>query len=203
MLKRKKKTRPSGPPGQTADAQEAELERPQPSAPASTPSGDPTVPKNQRPSRQWEENYGDMVYDLFRSVLWNTKGADALYLSFWNQMDRILSQSRQAYERHARAWVLGSAIRVLLAGTHRHGRSLTASEQVMLDANLDIPARLRQFESYLHKLGATDQILLLLRDKFGLPYSEIATAMGYSEGALRIKRQQALRAMEEWLWDRT
>jgi DNA-directed RNA polymerase specialized sigma24 family protein len=156
-----------------------------------------------RPSHAWEENYGDLVYDLFYSVLWNHKGASTLYLSYWNQMDRHLAQAKEVYQRYARAWVLKGAIELLLEGIPKHGRTLTPSEQVMLDANLNIPARLRQFESYLHKLNATDQVLLLLRDKYGLPYEEISPALGLTEGALKLKRQQALRAMEEWLWDRT
>ncbi len=173
-------------------------------------SGDPTrgAPMNgaavpTRPSHSWEENYGDLVYDLFYSILWNHKGAGTLYLSFWNEMDRELSRRKEVYERHARSWVLRGAIQFVLTSVGKFGRSLTPSEQVMLDANLNIPARLRQFESYLHKLPHSDQILLLLRDKYGLPYGEISPAMGLTEGALKIKRQQALRAMEEWLWDRT
>jgi hypothetical protein len=161
------------------------------------------TPGASRPSHGWEENYGDMVYDLFYSILWNHKGAGTLYLAFWNEMDRELSRRSEVYERHARAWVLRGAIQFVLSSVGKLGRSLTPSEQVMLDANLNIPARLRQFESYMHKLPHSDQVLLLMRDKYGLPYEEISTAMGLSEGALKIKRQQALRAMEEWLWDRT
>jgi DNA-directed RNA polymerase specialized sigma24 family protein len=204
VLKRKKKIRPPGPPERQGDSIAKDSGS---TSHAQTESvSDSTKKKRaqpQRPSQRWEENYGDFIYDLFRSILWNSKGADTLYLSFWNQMDRELSQSTQTYERHARAWVVSAAVKTLLAGAPKLGRTLTASEQVMLDAHLNVPARLRQFESYLHKLGVSDQILLLLRDKYGLPYSDIAPAMGYSEGALKIKRQQALRAMEEWLWDRT
>jgi len=156
-----------------------------------------------RPSRSWEENYGDLVYDLFYSVLWNHKGAGALYLSFWNQMDKELSKNQETYSRYARSWVLRKATQLLTEGIPKHGRALTPSEQVMLDANLNIPGRLKEFESYLHKLSPDDQLLLLFRDKYGLPYEEIAPILELTEGALKLKRQQALRAMEEWLWDRT
>ena len=168
------------------------------------PSGEATpVQVQPRPSRVWEESYGDLVYDLFYSILWNHKGAGILYLAYWNQMDRELARNPVTYQRYARPWVLRGAIQMVTEGLPKYGRALTPSEQVMLDANLNIPARLKQFESYLHKLQPTDQVLLLLRDKYGLPYDEISAAMGHSEGALKIKRQQALRAMEEWLWDRT
>lgn len=95
----------------------------------------------QPPSQAWEQNYGDLVYDLFYSILWNHRGAGLLYLSFWNQMDRELARGGANYQRYARAWVLRSAIQVVVAGTAKHGRSLTPAEQVMIDANLDLEAR--------------------------------------------------------------
>lgn len=187
LKKKKKKTPPQGqPPGEPRSVVES-----------------PSAARPQAPSHAWEQNYGDLVYDLFYSILWNHKGAGLLYLSFWNQMDRELARGGATYQRYARAWVLRSAIQVLVAGSAKHGRSLTPAEQVMIDANLDLEARQAQFESYLHKLPPADHILLLLRDKFGLPYEEISAALGISEGAIRIKRQQALRSLEEWLWDRT
>ena len=162
---------------------------------------EPTV--SNRPSFSWEQSYGDLVYDLFYSILWNHKGAGALYLQFWNQMDRELTRQGANYQKYARAWILREAIDLLNQGVRKHGRTLTSAEQVMLDANLDLPARQVQFESYLHKLKPSDHILLLLRDKYGLPQEEIGAALGLSEGAIKIKRQQALRSLEEWLWDRT
>jgi len=165
--------------------------------------GSGPLAQSNRPSHTWEQNYGDLVYDLFYSILWNHKGAGTLYLSFWNQMDRELSKEQEHYQKYARPWVLRGAIESVLTGIQKHGRVLTPAEQVMLDANLDVHARQKQFESYLHKLSPQDHILMLLRDKYGLPYEEISAALGLSEGAIRIKRQQALRSLEEWLWDRT
>lgn len=147
-------------------------------------------------------NFGDLVYDLFHSVLWNHQGARVLHLRLWRTIDRRLQGGEAHPERHVRAWVLQEAVDLLLRSHRRLGRSLSPSEQVMLDANLNIPARLRQFEAYLHKLRAEEQILLLLRDKYGLPYAEIAAALRTPEGSLRVRHQQALRTLEEWLWDR-
>jgi DNA-directed RNA polymerase specialized sigma24 family protein len=73
----------------------------------------------------------------------------------------------------------------------------------MLDANSNLDGRFQQFDSYLHRLPVADQILLLLRDKFGIPYTELATALGVPEGSLKLRRQQALKALEDWLWSKT
>lgn len=148
-------------------------------------------------------NSGDLIYDLYYSVLWNHKGARALYLSLWRKIENDLKSQREPYQKYSRSWVLQVGVELLIQSSKSLGRSLSPSEQVMLDANLNIPARLRQFESYLHKLEITDQILLLLRDKYGLAYPEISAILGIPEGSLRIKHQQALRSLEEWLWDRT
>jgi DNA-directed RNA polymerase specialized sigma24 family protein len=148
-------------------------------------------------------NFGDLVYDLYYSILWNHQGARALYLSLWHQLDRELAHHPETYKKYSRAWVLQLAVDLLIRSNSKLGRALSPSEQVMLDANLNIPARLRQFDSYMHKLGVQDQILLLLRDKYGLPYSEVAATLQMPEGSLRVKHQQALRSLEEWLWDRT
>ncbi|MBU6374970.1 MAG: hypothetical protein KGQ59_03145 [Bdellovibrionales bacterium] len=148
-------------------------------------------------------NSGDLIYDLYYSVLWNHKGARALYLSLWRKIENDLKSQSEPYQKYSRSWVLQVGIDLLIRSSASLGRALSPSEQVMLDANLNIPARLRQFESYLHKLQISDQILLLLRDKYGLAYSEIAAILRIPEGSLRIKHQQALRSLEEWLWDRT
>ncbi len=154
-------------------------------------------------SAELNRNFGDLVYDLFYSVLWNHKGARILYLQLWRQLDRELGDGKSEFQKHSRAWILQRAIELLSRSQEKYGRALSPSEQVMLDANLNIPARLRQFDSYLHKLNIQDQILLLLRDKYGLPYAEVAATLRMPEGSLRIKHQQALRSLEEWLWDRT
>ena len=163
----------------------------------------PAPPRRSLASAELNRQFGDLVYDLFYSVLWNHKGARSLYLHLWRQLDREVGHGKPEYQKHSRAWVLQVAVELLIRSHEKHGRALSPSEQVMLDANLNIPARLRQFDSYLHKLGVLDQILLLLRDKYGLPYDEVAATLRMPEGSLRIKHQQALRSLEEWLWDRT
>ncbi|MEN9723822.1 MAG: Sigma-70, region 4 [Pseudomonadota bacterium] len=164
----------------------------------------PRDPANSaHPSFDLHRQWGDLTYDLLYSVLWNHVGTKTLYLELWARIDQALKKAEYGYQRHSRAWVLQVTTTTLFEKHQKYGRKLSPSEQVMLDANLNIPAKLRQFDSYLHKLPVRDHTLLLLRDKYGLPYGEIATILGMPEGSLRVQHQQALRSLQEWLWDRT
>lgn len=144
--------------------------------------------------------YGDLLFDLCESVLWSPSNAQ---LAFRAVLKAIrAARPSNAYQEYERAWVLKVACDELRTFARRHGRRLTPAEQVLLDASsLNVGARLKQFDSYFHRLDTEDQLLLLLRDKYGLPYPEIEAAMGAPEGSLKIRRQQALRTLEEWLWD--
>ncbi len=145
------------------------------------------------------ELYGDTLYDLCHSVLWSGSNAQIAFRSILK--DLRAASRKQRFQAHERPWVISVACARLRAFAQRHGRKLTPSEQIMLDANSDLQARLKQFDAYFHRLPVDDQILLLLRDKYGLPYGEIATALGIPEGSLKIQRQQSVRALEEWLWE--
>jgi DNA-directed RNA polymerase specialized sigma24 family protein len=145
--------------------------------------------------------YGDLLFDLCESVLWSPSSAQVAFRAILKELRK--SESSEPYVDYERAWVLKVACTRLRSYAENHGRRLTPSEQVMLDATLSIPARLKEFDSYFHRLPTEDQILLLLRDKYGLPYQEISAAMGLPEGSLKLRRQQSLRTLEEWLWDQT
>ena len=147
------------------------------------------------------QNFGDLTFDLFYSILWSRRGAETLYLRFWRKLEGNLRNNTVEYEKYARAWVLQTAVELLMQHQPKLGRSPSPSERVMVDSNLNVPARLRSLESYLHRLPIQDQILLNLRNKYGLPYPEIASILRLPEGTLRTKQQQALRSLEEWLWD--
>ena len=143
---------------------------------------------------------GDLLFDLCEAVLWSPITAQ---LAFRGILKSIRRQAQpQGYKEHERAWVLQIACDKLLNLSARHGRKLTSSEQIKLDSSDTVVSRLQQLDSYFHRLTTQDQILLLLRDKYGLPYPEISTALEIPEGSIKLRRAQALRALEEWLWDR-
>ncbi len=143
--------------------------------------------------------YGDLLFDLCESVLWSPTNAQIAFRDVIRHLQRE-ARGEDPYQAFERAWVLRIAIDRLIPLSKRHGRRLTSSEQIMLDASLKLSARLKEFDSYFHRLSTEDQILLLIRDKYGIPYPEIAAAFGVPEDSLKVRRQQALRTLEEWLW---
>lgn len=142
--------------------------------------------------------YGDLLFDLCESILWSPENAQIAFRTILKNLKSGSSENQfSAYER---AWVLRIACEELRALTRKFGTSLTPSEQIRLDSNANFNARMEDFELYFRRLDIDDQLVLLLRDKYGLTYDEIASALGVPEGSVRVSRQQALRAMEEWLW---
>lgn len=140
-----------------------------------------------------------MLFDLCESVLQSSTYAQIVFRSI---LKRIRYGNRfQKYSGYERSWVLRIACDKLLSLSRQQGQHVPLEDQIKLDASDQVSARLKQFNVYFRRLMPEDQILLLLRDKYGIPYGEIATAMATPEGSLKIRRQQALRALEEWLWN--
>jgi RNA polymerase sigma factor (sigma-70 family) len=143
--------------------------------------------------------YGDLLFDLCESVLWSPVNAQTAFRAIVKDLKR--SAAAHSYVNYERAWVLRTACARLVDLVRRHGRRLSPAEQVMLDSTRGSAERLRQFDSYFHRLVTDEQLVLLLRDKYGLPYAEISAALGIPEGTLKLRRQQALRTLEGWLWE--
>ena len=148
-----------------------------------------------------QQKFGDLIYDLFCSILWTKNQADTLYLRFWKETEKTLHHLSLRYEKNARAWILQSAVDLVIKSHQKQGGKISPSERIALDQSLNVPVRLKNIRLYLRRLSSQDQILLALRDRYGIPYSEVASILRIPEGALRTKHQQALRSLEEWLWD--
>lgn len=144
--------------------------------------------------------YGDLLFDLCESVLWSPSNAQIAFRSILKDLKRR-SRKQEAFVQLNRAWVLRIACNRLRQLSSRHRPRMTPAEQIELDSTSDLGFRLKHFDHYFHRLPTEDQLLLLLKDKYGLPYPEIAIATGTPEGSLKIRRQQALGTLEEWLWD--
>ncbi len=143
--------------------------------------------------------YGDLLFDFCESILWSTNNAQIAFRSVMRAIRAAYPGNE--YQEYERAFVLRVACEKLRVLSDKYGRRLTPAERIMLDASLDVEARIKQFDSYFHRLATEDQMVLLLRDKYGLSYTEIAAAMGVPEGSLKVRRAQALRTLEEWIWD--
>jgi DNA-directed RNA polymerase specialized sigma24 family protein len=59
---------------------------------------------------------------------------------------------------------------------------------------------MRYFDSYFHRLPLESQFVLLLRDKYGFPMIEIASALESPEESLKLQRLSAFRQLESWIW---
>jgi len=170
---------------------------PPPSAP--TKPAKPTAPAH--PVDQVVATYGDVIFDLCESVLWNSTNAQLAFRKIVKELRK--SSSHEQFSVHERAWVLRVSCDRLRDLAQNTSRRMTASERIESDATETTAGRLKKFDFYFHRLTLNDQFLLLLRDKYGFAYSEISTALGIPEGSLKTSRQQALRALEEWVWDQS
>jgi len=144
------------------------------------------------------KNYGDLLFDLCESSLWSPSAARLAVRTILAEIKK--RREDEAFVEFERAWVLNIACAKIRALADRHGRKLTPSEQIELDSIENASGRIKKFDSFFHRLSLDDQLLLVLKDKYGIPMAEIASALGVPEGSLKLRRAQALRAMEDWLW---
>lgn len=154
-------------------------------------------------SKDWIDQviatYGDLLYDLCQSMLWTQAGAPYAYRAILKALKRE-GRSRDRFAKYERAWVFHVAFRELKRMSRKSPLTLTPAEQVMLDSNPDPKARLRHFDSYFHRLPIESQFLIILKDKYGVPLSEIAAALELPEPSVKLQRLQSLRLLESWVW---
>ncbi len=167
---------------------------------ANTPS--PATASTKPKPDEWIDRavttYGDLLYDFCQSMLWSPADAPHAYRSILRTLNR--RHRTEKFNRYERPWVLQIAFRELRGMKKRSPRFLTPAEQVMLDSNPDPRARLRFYDSYFHRLPIESQCLLILRDKYGLPMSEVAIVLEIPEGSARLQRLQAFRLLESWIY---
>ncbi|MBS1961931.1 MAG: sigma-70 family RNA polymerase sigma factor [Bdellovibrionales bacterium] len=160
------------------------------------------APKAKTKTDEWIDGvvltYGDLLYDLCQTILWSPADAPDAYRSILRTLARRPKNER--FRKYERPWILQIAFRELRGMKRRSPRLLTPAEQVMLDSNPDPRARLRFFDSYFHRLPIESQCLLILRDKYGIPVSEVATVLELPEASARLQRLQALRMLESWIY---
>lgn len=145
--------------------------------------------------------YGDLLYDLCQSMLWSPADAPYAFRSILRTLNRRWKNER--FEKYERPWILQIAFHELRGMRRKSSRFLTPAEQVMLDSNPEPRARLRFFDSYFHRLPIESQLLLVLRDKYGIPLSEVAAVLELPEASARLQRLQALRLLESWIYGGT
>lgn len=107
---------------------------------------------------------------------------------------RALTRAGAIESRTARAYLLTVARNVFLDGRRRsarHARALTEIEHAPPDAASDEPARLASALKALGALPEGERAALLLRLDHGMSYEAIATALGISIAAAKVRVHRA------------
>lgn len=143
--------------------------------------------------------YGDLVFDLCVSILHSPAQVQRTFKMIFSRLKK--EGPSLNYVTYERAWVLKTTCMQLLGYYPYEGHQVSNEEQIRLDASHNVTDRLNEFQSYFRRLKPEDQILLLLRDKYGIPLADIAAALTLPEASLKVRRQHALRTLEDWLWN--
>ncbi len=144
------------------------------------------------------EQHGDLLFDLCESIL----GSSALaQIAFRSIVKKIRANLKKVdYEVHERSWILKVASQQLSALVQRRGDRVEPKRQIEIDSQVDTGNRIKYLDFYFRRLRPEMQLLLLLQDKHQIPVNEIAAALGTPVDTLKLKREQALKTLEEWMW---
>jgi DNA-directed RNA polymerase specialized sigma24 family protein len=142
---------------------------------------------------------GRIIYDLCKTFLKEPELAEAAFFQIFQNIRKSLHEGHNLI-RYERAWILRLSCDWLLKNHVEVSASQTSSDQIKLDSNQNMMTRLKAFDFYFHRLSAEDQLILILQEKLQIPAHDIALALNLPEGSLKIRKQQALRALEEWIW---
>lgn len=138
-------------------------------------------------------SYGDLLFDLCSSMLKNPARSQTSFRRIIKKVDSqrraLKGRFQKGYSTYERSWLLRIACDELVQAHHKNSPSASAPSVLQSD-----------FETCFGHLIPEDQLLLLLKDKFGIPEDEISIAMNLPAGSLKIRRQQALRTLEEWMF---
>ena len=136
--------------------------------------------KTPEPIPAWIETFGSLVYDLCLEILNDPLRAEIAFVSIAKEIKKNSTQVQ--FKEFQRTWILKNTCDHLLRD--KRPSSLRFHKGPQGDV--------------LSKLSIEERLLVLLRDKYGLPYPEIAGALGIPDGTLKLRRAQALRSLKEW-----
>ena len=147
---------------------------------------------------EWVESFGDSIYDLCVCTLWHTAHAQHAFRVITRTIEQKKNQNQ--FETYLRPWIFKIAVETLRTMFAKNARKPSALEQVSLDSELSLEEKFARFELYFHKLSFDEKVVLLLRDKYGLPYSEIAAIFSLPEDSIKLRRTLALRTLDDSIW---
>lgn len=146
---------------------------------------------------------GDLIFDLCISMIEDPNKANHTFTAILKEIrNQIESSSVISYQR---MWILRIATHHLLRISKPVDRSKTENE-----AHKQHPSQQhlfpqkpqqQQFEMIFKKLPRLDQLMFLLKEKHKIPIFEISGALDLPTETIKTKRQQALRTIEDWIWN--
>lgn len=145
------------------------------------------------------KTYGGMVQDLYEHIFPTPAqvktGVEAT-------LKILQSQGKKSnFGKYERAWILKLVCRDIQKHFKKFNVRSDPSDTIDLNLEPSPQDRLKRFRDYLRRLRIEDQLLLLLKDRFKMSDQEISCALEVPEESLHVRRQQSLRALEEWIWD--
>ncbi len=144
------------------------------------------------------QEYGNIIFDLCEAMIQGSSHTQAAYRLIINEIARKLKGPR--FVEYEREWIISIVIQQLRTLFSKQGRHLTSEEQIQLDGTRDIPSRLKKFDLFVLRLNFDERLVLLLKDKLGLSYTEIATCTGWPIDSVKLRRTQVLRTLEDSIW---
>lgn len=148
------------------------------------------------------KNYGDLLFDVAFSILDNSNLSQQVVHTVFKRLSDEFSKPNR-FVKHERARVIQITNEVIAVIHKKSSPKPITPTQVMLDTAMSTEERMKNISEYLRRLSCEDQMIVLLKDKFGLPYPEISAALNIPEGSVKVRRQQTLRALEDWIWNQT
>lgn len=101
---------------------------------------------------------------------------------------------------YQKSWILKAVCQELIPCLRQQSIFLAQAQKEMQEVGASGEWRREQFLIYLHRLMPEDQLILLLRDRYGATNAEVAFALELPLGTLKLRRQFALLCLESWLW---
>ncbi len=106
----------------------------------------------------------------------------------------------QTYQNYERPFVFKIAYQSIIDRFHSAPTPTYSNKEIQLDTEGSVQEKLNQFYFYFNRLSLEQKALLIFKYQFEFKLSEIASIMNASEGAIQLKIDFAIHALEDWIF---
>lgn len=139
------------------------------------------------------KTYEDLIFDICKTILKKSINVNTVFRSILKKIRKTYYKSN--YIQYERSWILRIIYKQLLDFYKCYGKRILELNERKQENN-------DSFEFFFSLLSLEDQLLLLLKNKFKIPFSEISSAFLISEDSIKVKYQLALHTIEERMWSK-